>query len=99
MYKLIFLLFLSIGTFAQADTIKIKVGDQGANQAAIELPQRAQSKDSVRQAFGEPESKTEAKGEPPISSWAYPDFVVYFESDYVIHSVRKHKKSGTEASP
>jgi hypothetical protein len=26
-------------------------------------------------------------GKPPISRWEYPGFIVYFESDHVIHSV------------
>lgn len=99
MYKLIFLLFLAMSTFAQSETIKIKVGEQGADSQVIELPKRAQSKNAVHAAFGEPKSKTEPKGQPPINSWVYPEFVVYFESDHVIHSVRKHLSTNKIPSP
>jgi hypothetical protein len=34
-------------------------------------------------------SKNSSVGEPPISSWEYEPFVVYFEYDRVIHSVAK----------
>jgi hypothetical protein len=30
-----------------------------------------------------------AVGEPPISRWVYPQFVVYFEGSYVIHAVAR----------
>jgi hypothetical protein len=41
----------------------------------------------VSSKFGAPTAKIPAVGKPPISRWKYPGFVVYFESDYVIHSV------------
>ena len=50
-------------------------------------PVRGQSRSQVQQQYGEPEQEKFAIGEPPISSWRYPGFVVYFEHDLVITSV------------
>lgn len=41
----------------------------------------------VREATGEPQATMDAVGEPPITRWQYPDYVVYFERDRVIISV------------
>jgi hypothetical protein len=41
----------------------------------------------VAAKFGAPVSKIPAVGNPPISRWDYPGFVVYFEREHVIHSV------------
>ncbi|MGI9318272.1 MAG: hypothetical protein ACR2QW_13160 [bacterium] len=51
------------------------------------LPMRGQTSASVRQRFGEPQSTKPAVGKPPISSWDYPGFIVYFERDLVITTV------------
>jgi len=51
------------------------------------LPIRGQTRDSVRKKFGEPASRKGAVGDPPISSWAYAAFTVYFEYDRVITTV------------
>jgi hypothetical protein len=46
--------------------------------------------DKVKEVFGEPQKRTPAVGEPPITRWIYKDFTVYFEYDRVIHAV-KHR--------
>lgn len=51
------------------------------------LPIRGQSRDSVRNKFGEPAARKGAVGNPPISSWVYAEFTVYFEYDRVITTV------------
>ena len=43
--------------------------------------------DNVLAAYGEPKQCSGPVGEPPISHWVYPDFVVYYEYDRVIHAV------------
>jgi hypothetical protein len=43
--------------------------------------------DQVASKFGAPVTKIPAVGNPPISRWEYPGFVVYFEHEHVIHSV------------
>ena len=52
-------------------------------------PASGVSQESVEAAFGSPLSKKEPVGDPPISSWEYEGFVVYFEADKVLHTVAK----------
>ena len=52
-----------------------------------DYPVRGHSRSQVQQKHGEPEQAKSAVGQPPISSWRYPEFVVYFEHDLVITSV------------
>lgn len=58
------------------------------------LPVRGQSRNSVKQKYGDPVSSKSAVGKPPISSWTYDGFVVYFEHSYVITTV-----ANTDALP
>jgi hypothetical protein len=51
-------------------------------------PVRGQRMQAVEAAFGEPSQRYPAVGNPPISRWDYPGFVVYFENDRVVHAVR-----------
>ncbi|NIB41266.1 hypothetical protein HBA55_16815 [Pseudomaricurvus alkylphenolicus] len=83
------LLSLVFGAGVVAETIRIPIGQQGSQQT-IEKPALGMSMAEVRAAFGEPVEQREPRGEPPISRWEYERFVVYFESDIVIHSVIKH---------
>jgi hypothetical protein len=41
----------------------------------------------VEAAYGAPARRVEPVGQPPISRWEYPGFIVYFEHDKVIHTV------------
>lgn len=74
-----------------AEKIIIPVGKQKESSAATPHPTRGQSSSLVLSRFGEPVQRFAARGEPPISRWEYPSFVVFFESGYVIHSVFKHR--------
>lgn len=92
--KAIQILLFSISMLAApsllAEVIEIPVGQQAAELSTIKRPQTGTTEQQVLAQFGEPLSKQAARGEPPISSWEYADFVVYFEGDHVIHSVLKH---------
>ena len=55
--------------------------------AAVERPARGMSMKSVEARFGAPTKRYEAVGQPPITRWEYPGFVVYFEYQHVIHAV------------
>ena len=55
--------------------------------SSIDMPGRGMKKTEVEARFGAPREKTEAVGKPPISSWVYGDFTVYFEHDTALHSV------------
>ncbi len=70
-----------------AEQIKIPIGQQTTTQSSVNMPAKGMTKARVQALFGEPLTTTPPKGQPPISSWKYNEFVVYFENDHVIHSV------------
>lgn len=59
-----------------------------ADAAAGVRPNRGMSMDTVEARWGTPKTKRSAVGDPPITRWEYPTFVVYFEYRNVIHAVR-----------
>lgn len=73
---------------ARADTLLIE-GLEKAQPTMAERPARGMTMDRVSAAWGAPVSKGAAVGQPPITRWEYPDFVVFFEYDHVIHAVAK----------
>ena len=81
-------LLMTFSIPAFAETVRIPVGDQSA-VATANKPRTGITKTTVEAEFGEPLVKNGAVGDPPISSWEYADFTVYFEYDHVIHSVAK----------
>lgn len=82
---------LAFGLPAMADQVQVPVGQQAGGQGGQETPRKGIAKAKVQEQFGEPRQKRSAVGDPPISSWEYSDYVVYFEGDKVLHSVRKHR--------
>ncbi len=50
-------------------------------------PERGQRMTDVEARYGAPTTRYPAVGEPPITRWDYPGFVVYFEHDRVLHAV------------
>ena len=56
-------------------------------QARVDLPSRGASMDQVEARFGAPAERYAAVGQPPITRWVYPSFVVYFEYRHVVHAV------------
>jgi len=52
-------------------------------------PTRGMSMEKVEAAFGAPSNREPAVGQPPITRWEYPGFVVYFEKHTVLHTVIK----------
>ena len=71
---------------AEADTLLIQ-GVEMEQATRSDRPARGATQASVEQQFGAPTRRVAAVGEPPISRWEYPTFVVYFEFDRVIHAV------------
>jgi hypothetical protein len=71
---------------ARAETIAVDNGI-AVKESDVATPARGMTMDQVATKFGAPVSKTPAVGNPPISRWEYPGFVVYFEREHVIHSV------------
>src|SRR3954466_15598822 len=55
--------------------------------AGVETPQRGSTMAAVEARFGAPANKSSPVGNPPITKWFYPNFVVVFENDKVLHAV------------
>jgi hypothetical protein len=70
-------------SFAQ----NLQMAEPPAAQAQGELPRRGTSMAQVEARFGAPAERYAAVGQPPITRWVYPTFVVYFEYQHVIHAV------------
>lgn len=70
-----------------AEQVRVPVGQQGQVQA--NLPSVGMSKSDVELMYGQPQSEKPSVGQPPISSWDYGNFVVFFEYNLVLHTVQK----------
>ncbi|WP_049721933.1 hypothetical protein [Gilvimarinus polysaccharolyticus] len=73
----------------QAETLRIPIGQQEKTGEYLTTPATGVTKTHVKDTYGEPIKQSGPVGTPPIYTWVYNDFVVYFESDRVIHSVIK----------
>jgi hypothetical protein len=58
-------------------------------------PGRGMTMAQVEQRYGEPARKLDAVGQPPITRWVYPGFVVFFEGNLVIHTVNQASPAGS----
>ncbi len=77
-----------LATAAHADTLAIdRAGVDQANRQA--MPSRGMSMRQVESGYGAPVSRRAPVGNPPISRWEYPGYIVYFEYSHVIHAVEK----------
>ncbi|MGD9660736.1 MAG: hypothetical protein AB7U63_05630 [Porticoccaceae bacterium] len=81
----------------QAETILIPLGQQQLGAHGEELPRKGELKASVKNRFGEAINISTPVGNPPITTWEYADFFVYFEYDHVIHAVVKFRPQHPEA--
>jgi hypothetical protein len=70
-------------SFAQ----NLQMAEPPAASAATAAPTRGMSMAQVEARFGAPTEKFAAVGQPPITRWVYPAFVVYFEYSHVVHAV------------
>jgi hypothetical protein len=86
---------------AQIGRADIIAGDNGISvaQSDVATPTRGMTMSQVASKFGAPTNKVPAVGNPPISRWDYPGFVVYFERDHVIHSVVSASTAPSEPPP
>ena len=73
-----------------AEVIKIPVAQQADALQDLERPAKGQSRASVESRFGEPLERRGPVGDPPITTWVYANFKVYFEYDHVVHSAFIH---------
>ena len=58
-----------------------------AATTAVATPTRGQTMAQVESRFGAPTERFAPVGQPPITRWVYPDQVVFFEYDHVVHAV------------
>ncbi len=78
--------FAGVAESGLAETVAIDNGI-AVKESDLATPTRGMTMTEVADKFGAPVTKIPAVGNPPISRWEYPGFVVYFERDHVIHSV------------
>jgi hypothetical protein len=78
--------FAGVAERGLAETVVVDNGI-AVKESDIATPTRGMTMTEVSDKFGAPVTKIPAVGNPPISRWEYPGFVVYFERDHVIHSV------------
>jgi len=71
----------------QAVSADVLIIDEVRQAERMELPKNGISKADVETKFGAPSEKQSAVGDPPISSWKYDKFSVYFEHDLVLSTV------------
>jgi hypothetical protein len=72
---------------AAAESVQVPIGQQAEQKWTMDRPITGMKQSQVKDLFGQPLDWRDAVGNPPISSWIYQDFVVYFEYDDVIHTV------------
>ena len=93
-------LTLAAGIAAGAQADMISTGDGIAvKESTVATPARGMTMNQVASKFGAPTTKVPAVGEPPISRWEYPGFVVYFEHERVIHTVVEGASSDSSTAP
>lgn len=73
---------------AWAQNVHLSVTRSTAADQATSAPSRGRTMTQVRARFGTPGHVHPAVGQPPITRWDYPSFVVVFEYNRVIDSVR-----------
>jgi hypothetical protein len=72
---------------AQSFAQNLQMVEPPAAQARVGLPARGTGMAQVEAQFGVPTQRYAAVGQPPITRWVYPTFVVYFEYQHVVHAV------------
>ena len=71
-----------------AETVTIPLGQQG-KAWQVDSPRTGMRKAQVEEKYGQPAESSGPVGTPPIYTWDYEQFTVYFEGDHVIHAVVK----------
>jgi hypothetical protein len=82
----IVLAFMLVLAF-QAVSADVLIIDEVRQAGRMDLPNNGQSKADIEAKFGAPAEKKSAVGDPPISSWKYDKYSVYFEYDLVLFTV------------
>lgn len=96
--KWLVILFTGLTAWSSYCAADVLLIDRVESKAGLTLPSKSQTMTQVQAQFGEPSSQSGPVGEPPITKWTYPEFVVYFEHSHVITAVVKKSKD-TEIGP
>ncbi|NOQ93885.1 MAG: hypothetical protein GQ547_04525 [Methylophaga sp.] len=82
-------LLLSTSLPSYADVLSIATPSYSTPNSTqgVLRPTRGMTMNDVEQKYGQAESKSGPVGDPAITTWRYPHFSVFFESNIVIHSV------------
>ena len=83
-YCIAFCLFFMVN--AHADVVKLP-SQPPQVVTSDSAPVRGMSKQQVESAHGAPRAMSGPVGTPAIYRWDYAEYSVFFEHDYVIHSV------------
>lgn len=89
---LVFAMVLATGSAAHAESLDMD--SSGAMLTGGDRPTRGMTMQKVQAEWGRPTMRRAPVGEPPIARWEYPEFVVYFEHNRVIHAVLKRGSAG-----
>jgi hypothetical protein len=85
MTRIVLTLILTLmAPFVAADVLLI---EQVRQVGRMNVPVNGQTMAEVEAAFGAPQSKNSPVGDPPITSWKYARWSVYFEYDRVLFTV------------
>jgi hypothetical protein len=74
-----------VSPLVQADELQMPASAESSGGH----PTRGMSMEKVEAAFGTPTTRVPAVGQPAITRWEYPGYVVYFENNIVLHTVVK----------
>jgi hypothetical protein len=87
-------LFLGAVPLAGADELIV----EKLEVARVQMPSRGMTMERVQERVGAPQSRLAPVGDPPITRWEYPDFVVVFEHRHVVHSVERRDRPSRPAT-
>ena len=76
----------------QTQTQSVPLSAKVQQEQNMNLPKRGMSMAQVKSEYGAPLKVLATRGgssryQPPIHRWEYPNYIVYFEYEHVIHSV------------
>lgn len=89
----LFLCGLLAPCYLLADSLEMPsdIGATPGENKDVDKPVRGMTMDDVSNKYGEPSKILPAVGNPPITRWVYPEFIVTFERNYVIFAVVPRK--------
>jgi hypothetical protein len=75
--------------YVESHAQELQMVEPPSANTAVGTPSRGTSMGEVEARFGAPAERYDAVGQPPITRWVYPSFVVFFEYSHVVHAVAR----------